>query len=435
MRLHKSILALILIPLLVSCDHTNGLIGEDAILSCEIEEQNRFVHEFMKEFYLWYEEVPATIDYSAFASPTETLDFIRFQSLDRFSFITDASAFTSLLSAGQFIGYGFSFQIGNDNRLRVRFVYDDSPAGRGQMQRGDEILSINGQSASSLIISDSLTSALGPASIGFPISLQLLKADDSTVTLDMQKEVVNINTVLHASVLNTSPRPTGYLVFNSFLTTSSAELEQVFNEFRTESIDRLILDLRYNGGGSVDVANNLASWLNRVEDRGQLFMQLIFNDRLQSNNQSYFLVPMVDALELQQLIIITTAETCSASEMIIDGLRPYITDIKTVGSTTCGKPVGQSPVQFCTNMLVPVTFRSVNSEGEGDYFTGLGVDCAAVDDVDQAFGSSDEPMLQEALFLAENQTCQPVLRGAARPGPTASTYPVNSLRAIIGGAY
>ena len=200
------------------------------------------------------------------------------------------------------------------------------------------------------------------------------------------------------------------------------------------ALERLLLD-----APRVDpMARDLASYLRAVSESSQdLFSRLVFNDKNQSSNQSYFLRPLIHALNLDQLIVITTASTCSASEMIINGLSPYPDlDIKTVGSTTCGKPVGMNAFQFCDSMLVPVTFAVANqdqvaSDTVADYFDGLPADCAAEDDFRVAFGDIDDPMLAEALYVSANNGCQPL---AARSSPRSyrDVYAPGSLRAVIG---
>ena len=242
--------------------------------------------------------------------------------------------------------------------------------------------------------------------------------------------------MLHQSVLTSGSDQIGYLVFNSFLTTSLVELIDVFADFSNAGVNKLILDLRYNGGGSVSVARDLASYLNAVSENNQdLFARLVFNDKNQSSNQSYFLRPLIHALNLDQLIVVTTASTCSASEMIINGLSPYL-DVRTVGGTTCGKPVGMNAFQFCDSMLVPVTFAVANrdqvaNDTVADYFDGLPADCAAEDDLSLPFADIDDPMLAEALYVSANNACQPL---AARSSPRSyrDVYAPGSLRSVIG---
>ncbi len=390
---------------------------------CTIASQNQCTHEIMQEYYLWYQQVEPVIDYTAFHSPAETLDFLRYQNPgpDRFSYMTSEDYYVSRMNNGEYVGFGFSPITDNDGRVWVRFVYQDSSAGHGGMQRGDEILSINGQTLTSITSNPNWTDILGPDQQGYQIDVVLKKANGSNVPLQLTKTVVNINTVLHSSIIDSGVIKTGYLVFQGFLDTSNAELAQVFAQFKTAGVNRVILDLRYNGGGRVSVANTLSSYLYKVDDSSQVFNRLTFNDKHQDENVSYHLSPLADALSIDQLVVITSGETCSASEMLINGLSPYL-PVKTVGSTTCGKPVGMNPFFFCSNAMLPITFQAKNSDAQGDYFNGIAADCAASDDINISFGDVSDPMLAQARYLAEQGSCMPV---AARAAAKSVTIPAH----------
>lgn len=428
MSQYIKIMLIVLSGMTLSCEEKGDL--SRPLAGCTITEQNQFVHEVLLDRYFWYQEVNPVIDYNAFSSPQQLLDALRFLPRDRFSNITNAAAFDSLLNAGQFIGYGFSFHIENDNTAWVRFVYDDSPAGRADMQRGHEIRIINGQTVPEIIQNDGWGSIFGPAELEIPLDITLRDQAGHDIDLNLKKAVVNINTVLHHSIISNGSEDVGYLVFNSFLQTSNAELEQVFSEFSSANIRKLVLDLRYNGGGSVPVAANLASYLYKSQQNGDLFTTLIHNDKHQSRNETYNFRTLAHALDLQQVIIISTGATCSASEMVINGLRPFI-DVRVVGNTTCGKPVGMNGFAFCEQLLLPVTFASFNQNNEGDFFDGLAPDCPANDDINLDFGTAGEPMLAESLYLSQTNSCLTAPRAAVKPVQTQA-FPPASLRAIIG---
>ena len=433
------LLALLPAVLLLSCgggdsSNANKVCQVLDQKGCTIASQNQCTHEIMQEYYLWYQQVEPVIDYSAFHSPAETLDFLRYSAPgpDRFSYITSEDYYVSRMDNGEYVGFGFSPITDSDGRVWVRFVYQDSSAGHGGMQRGDEILSINGQTLTSITSNPDWADILGPELAGYQINVVLKKANGSTVPLQLTKAVVNINTVLHSSIIDSGAIKTGYVVFQGFLETSNAELAQLFAQFNAAGVNRVILDLRYNGGGRVSVANNLASYLYKVNDNSQVFNQLTFNDKHQEENVAYHLTPLVDALSIDQLVVITSGETCSASEMVINGLSPYLA-VKTVGSTTCGKPVGMNPFFFCSNAMLPITFQAVNSNAQGDYFNGIAADCAASDDVSISFGDATDPMLAQARYLAENGSCMPVAARAAAKGVTIPAHKATgSIREIVG---
>jgi C-terminal peptidase prc len=423
-----TILLVLLSGLLLSCEEQGNLSRPLDV--CSVEEQNRFVHEVLLERYFWYQEVPSSIDYGAFTSPEQTLSALRFDALDRFSNITNAAAFNNLLNAGQFIGYGFSVHIENDDSAWIRFVYDDSPAARAGMQRGQQIQVINGRPVAQILRDNAFNSIFGPPELDYPLTISLRDEEGADLDLSLEKAVVNINTVLHHSVVSNGSENVGYLVFNSFLSTSNAELEQVFSEFSSANIRKLVLDLRYNGGGSVSVAANLASYLYRSHQQDDIFATLIHNDKNQPRNATFRFNTLANALDLEQVIMIATEATCSASELVINGLQPFI-DVRVVGNTTCGKPVGFNGFQFCDKLLLPVTFSSFNQNNEGDFFAGLAPECSVNDDIHEEFGAQSEPMLVQALHLSNTNGCLTSSRALVTP-QAKQPYPVNSLRAISG---
>jgi C-terminal processing protease CtpA/Prc len=140
---------------------------------------------------------------------------------------------------------------------------------------------------------------------------------------------------------------------------------------------------------------------------------LVFNDKHQEMNQSYKMSNPPQALGLDRLVVITTDGSASASEMIINGLRPFI-PVTVVGSTTYGKPVGQLTSNFCDKVLFPVAFKSVNVRGEGEYFNGIPADCPAPDDLDHALGDGAEASLATALQFLRTGRCSATAAAAAR---------------------
>jgi carboxyl-terminal processing protease len=410
----------------VSCQEA---IAKDG---CSIPVQNKCVHEVMKNYYLWYQQVEPVIDYEAFNSPSETLDYLRFDERDRFSVIMSDSYYQSVYSDGEYYGYGFAFETDTAGRVWVRYVYHNAPTDLAGIQRGDEIVSVNNQTLTDVTSNPDWNDFIfGPNEDGYPVDMVIRKSDGSTSSIHMRKALVDINTVLHSSVIDGGAVKTGYLVFNRFMDKSTNELATVFADFKAAGVNRLILDLRYNGGGLLRVANTLASYLKKVSTTNSVFGRLTYNDKNQQNNYSYMLEQLNNSLNLDQLIVITTASTCSASEMIINGLSPYI-PVKTVGSTTCGKPIGMNPFSFCSNVMLPITFELQNSNGVGGYFDGIAADCPAEDNVKIGFGDAADPMLAQARYLAENGSCKPV---AARDAtaPTISRHRSSTdLRDIIG---
>ncbi|MBT6454873.1 MAG: hypothetical protein HOK37_04950 [Gammaproteobacteria bacterium] len=192
----------------------------------------------------------------------------------------------------------------------------------------------------------------------------------------------------------------------------------------------MVLDLRYNGGGRVSVAQNLASYMVPTTSSTDLFALLKQNDKHQDLNYSYYFKTMVNELDLDRVVVITSGSTASASEMVINGLKPFV-DVKTVGNKTYGKPVGMNPVEFDDKVILPITFATYNQDGEGEYFNGIPYDCFVRDDLNSAFGDPEEGMLAEALVVSQNGLCS-ATKSAQKSNnerPVETSY---SLQAIIG---
>ena len=395
--------------------------------SCKTAQQNETVHEEMLENYYWYDRIPASINYDSFSSAQATLNFLRYATLDRFSYITSQTAFDNLFNNGTYVGYGFAYVVKLDGSVGIRFVYNQSPAAGAGLVRGDEVLSVNGQSVATIIAANSWDSIFSTGGVGTSLNMLIGRASGD-VNLNMKKGVVTINTVLHSEVIVSAPNTIGYLVFNSFLNTSLAELDPVFAQFKAANVNQLILDLRYNGGGSISVARDLASYIKAtaVPDN-DLYVQLRYNDKNQSENFNYYFRPMTNSLNLNELTVVSTNLTCSASEQVVSALQPYFSRVTTVGSTSCGKPVGQRPFNFCDSTMLAVNFGGFNANGEGDYFSGIPADCNATDDVAFAFGDPAEPMLSAAHFFIDNLTCQ-----IAPKSQTGFSTELQGLQAIAG---
>ncbi|MGH8320808.1 MAG: S41 family peptidase, partial [Gammaproteobacteria bacterium] len=201
--------------------------------------------------------------------------------------------------------------------------------------------------------------------------------------------------------------------FQNFITPSTDELQQAFAQLQSAGANELVIDERYNGGGLLSVAQFLGSLIVGNGDTGQTFATLNFNSQHTDQDQTLAFQNVSNALNLNRVVIITTDATASASELLINALKPYI-DVVTVGSTTFGKPVGENGFNFCSNVLYPMTFKMTNAAGYGDYFSGFAPTCPAMDDLNQPLGSSSEASLSTALYYIANGTCGPNAAAAAR---------------------
>jgi len=165
----------------------------------------------------------------------------------------------------------------------------------------------------------------------------------------------------------------------------------------------LVLDLRYNTGGYIRKASMLANLIVGKALGGKMFLKTEHSLRQKDSDLEYHFAQLPESLDTRRLVVLTTNETCSASEAIINGLRPYI-PVYTVGSITCGKPYIMEKINFGDKTLLPVTARALNSRGEGHYISGIRPDFKAVDDLTRQLGDPREGMLKKALEVLEKET-------------------------------
>jgi hypothetical protein len=219
----------------------------------------------------------------------------------------------------------------------------------------------------------------------------------------------------------------GYVVFNSFITPSIAQLDQAFAQLAGQAVTDLVIDERYNGGGELSVAQHLASLVAGNAESGRLLGTLTFNDRHADQNQTLAFQTVASALNLQRVYFITTGDTASASEFVINALAPYV-DVVQVGSATLGKPVGENGFDVCTDVLYPITFKIENARGYADYFDGLPPTCPAQDDLTHALGDPEEASLAAALVHVETGSCGAGVAAAARENARRETAHPRSLQ-------
>jgi C-terminal processing protease CtpA/Prc len=373
--------------------------------SCSTTGKNLYVRDVMNDLYLWYSQVP-NVDPTSFDSPEAYLDAVRYRPLDStFSYITSRAANDAFYSDSQFIGFGLSTML-NDLEMRVLQVFPDSPASEAGLSRGDRIVEIGRRLVTALIASGEIGSAFGPTEIGVELDIAFVDGGGSRHESHMVKRLVTIPTVSLTRVYNMGGRRVGYLFFRNFVQPSYAALDDAFAELAAARVDELVVDLRYNGGGLVDVAQHMASYIGGVRTVGQVFAEFFHNDRNAFRNHILRFESKPVRLTLDRLIVVTTKASASASELVINALRPFM-PVVVIGGTTYGKPVGQYGITFCDKLLAPVSFALRNADGHGDFFDGFAPDCAAPDDADRQLGDPEEGSLKEALTFAVTGACSP----------------------------
>jgi carboxyl-terminal processing protease len=388
--------------------------------SCSVPGQNLYVRDVLDELYLWYRELPDA-DPARYDSPEAYLDAVRYRPLDAsFSYITSRAASDAFYSESQYIGFGLSTSTAS-GELRVLQVFADSPAAEAGLARGAHITAIDGVSTAALIAAGRVDAAFGAATEGVEVTIAFALRDGPPLTATMRKRPVTIPTVSLTRVFDVDGRRVGYVFFRNFVRPSVAALDEAFAALREANATELVLDLRYNGGGLVDVAVHLAGLIGGTPTRNQVFAEYRHNDRNLRRNETLRFADPDQALDLARVVVIATQASASASELVINGLRPFLS-VAVIGDRTYGKPVGQYVVPFCDKVLAPVAFSMVNANGEGDYFGGLPATCRAADDIGRDLGEAEEASLAEALHYIRTGGCSAaagVERGLTRTAASA----------------
>ncbi len=427
-----------------------GPVGE-----CGATAQKQYVLAQAREWYLFPELLPASVDPAAFATATELLDALtataRAQGRDRFfSFITSINAEQQVLAAGESAGFGVSLlTLSGPARVVLSQVFAASAAADAGLERGDTLLAI-GTSAATLepietILArpNGLSEALGPSTAGVVRVLRWRTVAGLTPEASITKRSFSLDPV-PANGIRLIQRPglapVGHVTLRSFISPADNALRAAFETFRVNNVRDVIIDLRYNGGGLVSTAELLLNLLAGTRTNEVSYaLRLSPAKRGDQRENPVLLTPLAQSLPTLQIALITTAQSASASELVINSLTPYAR-VAIVGSRSFGKPVGQFAfdIAACDLRLRLVTFKTVNRNGDGDYFNGLpdaafgnsgGFACAAADDFTRLPGNAAEGMTAEALSWINSGVCTaaPV---AGRPDAIAGAETQNLKSAI-----
>jgi carboxyl-terminal processing protease len=277
----------------------------------------------------------------------------------------------------------------------------------------------------------------------------------ATVDVTLTTENITHTPVLFTDTIDQGAAKVGYILFNDHIATSEAALIDAVNALKADNIQDLVLDIRYNGGGFLDIANELAFMIaGPTPTTGQIFERLVFNNKHTTEDPisheplspgTPFHDTALDIgrvgnptpgtplphLDLGRVFVITGPNTCSASESIINGLRGVGVQVFQIGSTTCGKPYGFYPQDNCGITYFSIQFQGVNALGEGDYPDGFAAQnqtgpssiqldgCSVADDFTHQLGDPLEGRLQAALTFRQDGTCP----GATGFAPGAQLKP------------
>jgi carboxyl-terminal processing protease len=367
------------------------------------------IFDAMKDYYFWEDKLPKNIDLADYTSNQDLLNKIIYKPIDQFSYLTTPEAFSAAFT-GQVTGvHGFGIALDKDETHYVGFVFKDGPAGKDGWQRGWQLLEVNGKEVASYKTSDGrFNYQLGPNEVGFSNKFKFKLPDGSIVERTIRKEDFQSNSDLHKEVITNGSKKIGYWVYHSFRATPgltptrSQEVEEAMVYFQSQGINELIIDLRYNGGGSVAVAAQILNYLAPTSASGKTMYVYRHNPK-QGNRNVTALFSKMGTLNLNRIIFITSRGSASASELVINSLDPY-TEVVLIGDNTYGKPVGSFPLSGFYRVLkennvelVPITFAIDNANGRADYFEGFAPKFLASDNPARNWGDKEERRLKAAL--------------------------------------
>lgn len=405
------------VELCVSCSKEEDVPSDKISSKSNVELDKEDVYRVMHQMYYWYDAVP-DLDLSDYSTVQELFSACLWTpergGPDRWSFMLSESQYVAWTSYGITEGFGITFHRWHPSEsikeeLRVGFVNDPSPCSVAGFRRGDRINSINGIEAADFLE--------GRADY----KKELLKSQcvfggiDVTGNLFMRsvdRGDVTVSSVITSKVISLPSKKVAYLAYKNFLSSSREKqyLLHLFDAFMRDSVRDFILDLRYNGGGDVMMAAELAGYLVPECSDGEVFSYLRHNSLMAPKWDKTIKINVTGPnLNLSRLFVIISPYTASASELLINSLRPFM-EVKLIGSSTEGKPFGMWNIKVPSKSsgafegrwrIAPICFAVENKWGEGGFFDGFNPDYECFDDILHPLGESEQNV-QAALYYIEN---------------------------------
>jgi C-terminal processing protease CtpA/Prc len=413
---------------------------------------NDFIWKGMNLYYLWQADVPDLADskddneseyfsfLDSFADPTDLFNHLRTDAVtDRFSVIySDYTALEGVLS-GTTLNNGMDFGLKHINSTTdvfgwVRYIIPGSDAATKDIHRGTVFYAIDGTP----LTDNNYRTLLFGTNETYVVNLADYSIDSTgfvTITpngqsITLTKTNLSENPVLLSKVITQGTHNIGYLMYNGFYPSYDTQLNAAFDSFAAQNVTDLVLDLRYNSGGAVTSATKLASMITG-QFTGQLFAKLKWNAKVEafSGTSTYNFAGNLASLNLSKVYVLTSKGTASASELVINCLKPYITVIQ-IGDTTTGKNVASitlydSPTFGKTDVnpshkyaMQPIVSKVVNKNDFGEYSLGIEPTTPIVEKIASLgiLGNTDEPLLSAAItqILANGKLTAPVSSNTPR---------------------
>ena len=423
--------------------------------------ENFWLRSWSNDKYLWFNEItdtdPASISSTSdyFETQKTTATTASGANKDRFHFIIPTDEYQQQVSSGASAGYGARFALIRTSVPRdVRIAYTEAggPAegAAALLKRGTEILEIDGVdivNGGSQADVDTINAGLFPAASGETHTFLVRDVGSTdTRTITMTSDIVTSQPVRQTRIINNANGKIGYMLFNTFGTSIAEEgLFDAMTDFSAQGVSDLVLDLRYNGGGFLDISSELGYMIaGSANTSGRVYEKLTFNSKYPSVNPvtgaaltpgmfhstaQGFSVPdgtALPSLNLNRVFILSTSRTCSASESLLNALEGINVEVVLIGGTTCGKPYGFYATDNCGQTYFSIQFKGENDKGFGDYGDGFMPDdgtpgfgtaikgCRVDDDFSKPLGDDGEDMLETALSYIGTGVC-PAASSTVKP--------------------
>jgi C-terminal processing protease CtpA/Prc len=418
--------------------------------ACSLSARQQWVLGQLNEWYLFPDLLATATNPASFSNLDDYVDALaapaRAQSRDRFfTYVTSIKEEDAYYEEGMSAGLGVRFGFDSAaRRLYVLEAYEGAPGLAAGMDRGTEVIAIgttnsNLQTVSALYASGgtrAVSEAMGPDTPGTTRVLQLRQLDSTVTTVSVSKRdfvLPPVSSRYGAKVIGDGGRRVGYVNLRTFVITADPALRAALDSFKAQGITEVIVDLRYNGGGLVSVAELFSDLLN-AQRAGQVQSRTTFRESKASENSTQPFTSQPQAIAATKVAFIGTGSTASASELVINAQRPYLgANAALIGSNTYGKPVGQIALDRpeCDDRLRAVAFRTENAQRDGDYYTGLAArmeaTCQAGDDITYQLGDPRESSIRTALDFLAGRTCTRIqTSGVAQQSVAPRRVPLES---------
>ncbi|MFK8082726.1 MAG: S41 family peptidase, partial [Granulosicoccus sp.] len=348
------------------------------IEKCSVEDLKRRVYWDMRDYYIYADQVPQ-LNLADYDSPESLIIALRVFP-DVYSSVQDADTQLALYEAGQREGFEFWFSPANDGVVRFRHIWQGSPAFQAGIRRGDEVISLDGRLIEELSNSAINLKIFSPGKT--PLTLTVRTADEEPRTVQVSREIYQWVTAGPVKLTASDEIPgvskIAYLPVNSFVKTTRSEFDTAIAKIISAGdVEELIVDLRYNSGGTIDIAHYMAAVVGGEKVQGKHAYTNTWNSEYSSLIFTRSFDVLDQSLNLPRIIVLTTSFTASSSELFINSLKPYM-EVVVIGERSRGKPYSNGIFEYCGKTLNIMAVERMNSVGVS-VAGGIKPDCLVED--------------------------------------------------------